>query len=194
MIDVSEHRGLVYKVAARYRGHGHLFDDLIGAGLLGLVEAGRSYNSSLGEFSTHAVPKIRWRMQEEIAKLSYPVKVYVMHLISRKKQRSMRWPRQFQLATDRTRHRPLTLTPKVDEWALAIPDDPEDPRERVWAALGQLDEQDQVLIVLKFGLGDVASHRNRDIAQVMGCPVWRVEEMYTRIRRSLKEILLREEG
>lgn len=194
MIDVSEHRGLVYKVAVRYRGHGHLFDDLIGAGLLGLVEAGRSYNPSLGEFSTHAVPKIRWRMQEEIAKLSYPVKIYVHHLISRKKQRSMRWPEQFQLATDRSRHRPLTLTPKVDEWALAILDDPGDPRERVWAALRQLDDQDRALIVLKFGLNGESRHRTADIARVTGYSVWQVEERYTRIRRSLKEILLREES
>lgn len=56
---VEENVGLVHSCANRFKGRGVEYDDLYGAGCVGLVKAAEGYNENLGfAFSTYAVPVI----------------------------------------------------------------------------------------------------------------------------------------
>lgn len=56
---VEENLGLVHACANRFRGRGVEYDDLFGAGCVGLVKAAGGFNEALGyRFSTYAVPAI----------------------------------------------------------------------------------------------------------------------------------------
>ncbi len=56
---VSENLKLVHSCCTRFRGRGIEYDDLYGAGCLGLVKAAKAFNEDLGFcFSTYAVPVI----------------------------------------------------------------------------------------------------------------------------------------
>lgn len=56
---VSENLGLVHSCAAKFKNRGAEYDDLYGAGCLGLVKAANGFDESLGfAFSTYAVPVI----------------------------------------------------------------------------------------------------------------------------------------
>lgn len=55
----QENMGLVHLCANRFRGKGIEYDDLFGAGCVGLVKASKSFDFSRGvRFSTYAVPVI----------------------------------------------------------------------------------------------------------------------------------------
>ncbi len=56
---VEENLGLVHLCANRFRGRGIEYDDLYGAGCIGLVKAASAFDSKRGvKFSTYAVPVI----------------------------------------------------------------------------------------------------------------------------------------
>lgn len=56
---VEDNLGLVHLCANRFRGRGIEYDDLYGAGCVGLVKAASAFDSSRGvKFSTYAVPVI----------------------------------------------------------------------------------------------------------------------------------------
>lgn len=56
---ISENLGLVHACARRYTGRGVEYDDLYGAGCMGLVKAADGFDSERGiRFSTYAVPAI----------------------------------------------------------------------------------------------------------------------------------------
>ena len=56
---VEENVGLVHSCANRFRGRGVEYDDLYGAGCVGLVKAAEGFDENLGfAFSTYAVPAI----------------------------------------------------------------------------------------------------------------------------------------
>ncbi len=56
---VSENLGLVHACANRFRGRGVEYEDLYGAGCVGLVKAAGGFDDTLGyRFSTYAVPAI----------------------------------------------------------------------------------------------------------------------------------------
>lgn len=55
----EENLGLVHLCANRFRGKGIEYDDLYGAGCMGLVKAARAFDETRGvKFSTYAVPVI----------------------------------------------------------------------------------------------------------------------------------------
>lgn len=55
----EDNLGLVHLCANRFRGRGIEYDDLYGAGCIGLVKAARAFDESRGvKFSTYAVPVI----------------------------------------------------------------------------------------------------------------------------------------
>ncbi len=55
----EENVGLVHMCANRFRGKGIEYDDLFGAGCLGLIKAAKAFDSERGvRFSTYAVPVI----------------------------------------------------------------------------------------------------------------------------------------
>ena len=55
----EDNLGLVHLCANRFRGRGIEYDDLYGAGCMGLVKASRAFDASRGvKFSTYAVPVI----------------------------------------------------------------------------------------------------------------------------------------
>ena len=56
---VEEHLGLVHACAHRFRGRGVEYEDLYGAGCIGLVKAAAAFDRNRGvKFSTYAVPVI----------------------------------------------------------------------------------------------------------------------------------------
>ncbi len=62
--DVEENLGLVHAFAKRYAGRGVEYDDLYGAGCVGLVKAAKGFDPSRGcAFSTYAVPVIVGEMK-----------------------------------------------------------------------------------------------------------------------------------
>src|SRR5690606_29443173 len=69
---VKEHQGLVHMVARRYRiPKGVDYEDLVQVGMIGLLEAIREFDPSLGfKFSTFAVPRINARIYKHIRVLS----------------------------------------------------------------------------------------------------------------------------
>lgn len=55
----EENLGLVHLCANRFRGKGIEYDDLYGAGCIGLIKASKAFNTERGvKFSTYAVPVI----------------------------------------------------------------------------------------------------------------------------------------
>ena len=55
----EENVGLVHLCANRFRGKGIEYDDLYGAGCLGLIKAAKAFDTGRGvKFSTYAVPVI----------------------------------------------------------------------------------------------------------------------------------------
>jgi len=63
-----QHQGLLHAVARRFRGVSSSYEDLIGAGQIGLLHAAKGYRPQRGtRFSTYAVPHIRARMQRALA-------------------------------------------------------------------------------------------------------------------------------
>lgn len=63
-IVIEEHLGLVHAFARRFTGRGVDYDDLYGAGCVGLVKAAKSYDASRNTaFSTYAVPVITGEMK-----------------------------------------------------------------------------------------------------------------------------------
>ena len=56
---VQENMGLVNSIAARYRGRGTEYEDLVQIGCIGMIKAAKSFDFSFGTtFSTYAVPLI----------------------------------------------------------------------------------------------------------------------------------------
>jgi len=79
-IQLEEHLPLVHHVAKRFWGVakriGEDYDDLVGAGNVGLVAARNRYDQSLGiNFSTYAVPLIYGSIQKHLRDCSYRVKI-----------------------------------------------------------------------------------------------------------------------
>lgn len=66
---VTDNIGLVHKYARPFL-HRHDYADIIGAGIIGLAKAARSYNSDLAAFSTHAMFRIRAEILIYINRLS----------------------------------------------------------------------------------------------------------------------------
>ncbi len=63
-IVIEEHLGLVHAFARRFMGRGVEYDDLYGAGCVGLVKAAKSYDATRNTaFSTYAVPVITGEMK-----------------------------------------------------------------------------------------------------------------------------------
>ena len=63
-IVIEEHLGLVHAFAKRFVGRGVEYDDLYGAGCVGLVKAAKAYDPSRNTaFSTYAVPIITGEMK-----------------------------------------------------------------------------------------------------------------------------------
>ncbi len=63
-IVIEEHLGLVHAFAKRFAGRGVEYDDLYGAGCVGLVKAAKAYDKSRNTaFSTYAVPIITGEMK-----------------------------------------------------------------------------------------------------------------------------------
>lgn len=70
-INIEEYLGLVYMVARPYSRRaqrmGYQYEDMVGAGVLGLIQAAKGFDSGLGlQFSTFAVPRIRGSILDEL--------------------------------------------------------------------------------------------------------------------------------
>ncbi len=72
---IEDHLGLVYFLATKVRRNlpiAHDFDDLVGYGMVGLVEAANHYKPSKGtEFTTFAFPRVNGSIYDGVSKLSW---------------------------------------------------------------------------------------------------------------------------
>lgn len=60
MINVEKHIGLVHSIAKKYKSTLLEYEDIVGYGMIGLVEAARKFDETLGyKFSTYATFRIR---------------------------------------------------------------------------------------------------------------------------------------
>lgn len=67
--EIVEHLGLVHREARRVRAYSKSieYEDLVGYGTVGLMQAARSFDASRGwTFSTFAIPRIRGAMIDEL--------------------------------------------------------------------------------------------------------------------------------
>ena len=63
-VSIEENLGLVHAFAKRYVNRGVEYDDLYGAGCVGLVKAAKAFDENRGTaFSTYAVPVIVGEMK-----------------------------------------------------------------------------------------------------------------------------------
>jgi RNA polymerase sigma factor (sigma-70 family) len=77
-IDPTEHLGLVHSIVAKmaWRDRGALGrDDLLQAGMIGLIRAARGYNNGIAAFSTYAYPCILSEIRDEMRRSSNTVRV-----------------------------------------------------------------------------------------------------------------------
>lgn len=76
-IDIADHLGLVHRVARRYVGLGIEYDDLVQAGMMGVLRARQTYDAARGRFSTYATPWIRQSIVREIQNHSRTIRLPV---------------------------------------------------------------------------------------------------------------------
>jgi RNA polymerase primary sigma factor len=74
---ITDHVGLVHRVARRYVGLGVEYDDLVQAGMLGVLRAMKTFDPERGRFSTYATPWIRQSIVREIQNNSRTIRVPV---------------------------------------------------------------------------------------------------------------------
>ena len=93
---IEENLGLVHACAHRLQGRGVSYEDLVGAGSVGLVKAADGFDPTLGyAFSTYAVPVILGEMrrllrEESAVKVSRTAREKAMRLVEIQKELRLR--------------------------------------------------------------------------------------------------------
>jgi len=86
---IEDHLGLVYFLANKVRRNlpiAHDFDDLVGYGMVGLVEAANHYKPSKGtEFTTFAFPRINGSIYDGVSKLSWMSRARYSRLVRKRR-------------------------------------------------------------------------------------------------------------
>ena len=152
----EENLGLVHLCANRFRNRGIEYDDLYGAGCIGLVKAAKAFDSDRGvKFSTYAVPVILGEIKRLFRdggtiKVSRSIKELSMRLV-RERERAVALAMNVALP-------PVSLTESSDEddrhGQIDIPVDAPDieiaDRLSLRQVIASLEAEDRKLIYLRY--------------------------------------------
>lgn len=162
VIDASEHLGLVGMVVKRFLWTGLDFDDLRGAGLIGLVKASQAFDPTRGvQFSTLACP-------------------YIANAI-----------RAFVTAEQRNRGF-VQRNDEIDVPDDSPPGfDPvlEEETQILYAALDQLDDRERTILSRRFGLGQSTPDTLKSIARDLGISKERVRQLEAETMGKLRGLI-----
>jgi RNA polymerase sigma factor (sigma-70 family) len=150
-IELSDHVGLVHRVARRYVGLGVEYDDLVQAGMMGALRAMKTYDPARGRFSTYATPWIRQSIVREIQNHSRTIRVPV--------HQQFTLYRDGKLTTEKLARldAPLSDGDTTLYDFLGKTDDPTarlartEAHERVAAAITELNEKQRAVVQWRFG-------------------------------------------
>ena len=213
---IEQNLGLVHACAGRFRGRGIEYDDLYGAGCMGLVKATDGFDEGRGVcFSTYAVPVILGEIKKLFrdggtVKVSRSLKELSLK-INAERERCLKrtgrepgvtelaetlgtTPEQIALAI-RAALPTLSLTPVDDEDGLREFDVPVESPEEALAdrlslaqALRRLPEQDQQLIHLRF----YANRTQSETAKVLHTTQVQISRRERKLLGQLRAFLLEE--
>jgi RNA polymerase primary sigma factor len=184
--------GFVVKVAKEYRNFGLSFDDLIGEGHMGLIEAAERFDECKGvKFITYA---IWWIRKSMLTALSRQITVVQIPDYRRRLAR-----------TQGLRHREISLSEPVGhETERTVADSLPAPglpsldeliqREtevQLGEALGELDERARTVIRCRYGLAGGTGLTLRETGQELGISRERVRQIEEAAMRRLRRILAR---
>lgn len=150
-IELSDHIGLVHRVARRYMGLGIEYDDLVQAGMMGALRAIKTYDPARGRFSTYATPWIRQSIVREIQNHSRTIRVPVHQQFSLFRAGKLTTEKLARLDA------PMSDGDTTLYDFLGKTDDPtarlarSEAHERVVAALTELNDKQRAVVQWRFG-------------------------------------------
>lgn len=215
-ISIEENLGLVHAFAKRYANRGVEYDDLYGAGCVGLVKAARAFDESRGcAFSTYAVPVIVGEMKrlfrdDGSVKVSRRLKELYLRICNeteRFKARKGREPRISELSeilNEPPEEIALALQASSPPLSLSMPDEDDDSesfdlpvegeenalltRIELNRALSMLTKEEAALIRLRY-VSELSQQKTAEILHTTQVGVSRKER---KILQKLREILKEE--
>jgi RNA polymerase sigma factor (sigma-70 family) len=150
-VEISDHVGLVHRVARRYVGLGIEYDDLVQAGMMGALRAIKTYDPARGRFSTYATPWIRQSIVREIQNNSRTIRVPVHQQFSLYRSGKLTTEKLARLDA------PLSDGDTTLYDFLGKTDDPterlalSEAHERVLAAISELSDKQRAVVEWRFG-------------------------------------------
>lgn len=214
---VEDNLGLVHAFAKRYTGRGVEYDDLYGAGCIGLVKAAKGFDPSRGfAFSTYAVPVIVGEMKrlfrdDGTVKVSRKLKELYLKVCDESERfriETGREPKISELAellNESPEEISLALQAACPPMSLSVSEDgeagssevldlpgpsPEDElltRLELSRAISMLPKEDAALIRLRY-LSELSQQRTADILGMTQVQVSRKEKrILLKLREMLKE-------
>ena len=192
---ITQNLGLVHACAGRFRGRGIEYDDLYGAGCMGLVKACDNFDPERGVcFSTYAVPVILGEIKKLFrdggtVKVSRSLKELSLK-INAERERCLKRTGQEPGVTELAET--LGTTPEQIALAIRAALPMESPEEALSDRIGlsevmdRLDSGDRQLIRLRFFAGRTQS----ETARVLGTTQVQISRRERRILKWMREQLL----
>lgn len=165
---IQFHRRLVKSIAKRYLFTGHSLEDLTGFGLPGLFHAIKKFNLEISvRFSTFATFKIRSAIIREIRSYSFhrgigKKKVYTLSSLRVGRRNSKE--NEFEVEDSRA-----ALAPSLAEQG--------ERESKLRPLVEALPEREGEVLRLRFGFGDEGSLTQKEVSEVLGCTVTRVQQL-----------------
>ena len=213
---IEQNLGLVHSCAGRFRGRGIEYDDLYGAGCMGLVKACDGFDETRGVcFSTYAVPVILGEIKKlfrdggtvKVSRSLKELNLRVNAARERISKQSGREPTLLQLSEElgesaetvalaiRAAQPALSLTPEWDEEDECQMDVPvESPEEELadrislQEVLDHLPEEDRKLIRLRF----YANRTQSDTAKLLNTTQVQISRRERKILKAMRALLMEE--
>lgn len=213
---IEQNLGLVHSCAGRFRGRGIEYDDLYGAGCMGLVKACDGFDETRGVcFSTYAVPVILGEIKKlfrdggtvKVSRSLKELNLRVNAARERISKQSGREPTLLQLSEElgesaetvalaiRAAQPALSLTPEWDEEDECQMDIPvESPEEELadrislQEVLDHLPEEDRKLIRLRF----YANRTQSDTAKLLNTTQVQISRRERKILKAMRALLMEE--
>lgn len=213
---IEQNLGLVHSCAGRFRGRGIEYDDLYGAGCMGLVKACDGFDETRGVcFSTYAVPVILGEIKKlfrdggtvKVSRSLKELNLRVNAARERISKQSGREPTLLQLSEElgespetvalaiRAAQPALSLTPEweeEDECQMDVPvESPEEEladRISLQEVLDHLPEEDRKLIRLRF----YANRTQSDTAKLLNTTQVQISRRERKILKAMRALLMEE--
>lgn len=196
---VQINQGYVVKVALEYRMHNLSLDDLVNEGKLGLMEAARRYDVSMGNrFITYAIWWIMKAIIKEVCNSSRMVRIpgYRWRMEKRKNPDSTAtiYPREISLDERRGDREDRTTHDLLQDWRSPDPEASLIRQETgllLEEAMTHLTAQERHVISSRYGLNDSRPRILKEIGEEMGISRERVRQIEEQAKRRLRRILAR---